>query len=246
MQIFDRVRVVLVNSAQPGNIGGAARAMLNMGLTRLYLVDPEVFPSDRAVWRAAGATQILDNAQVFARLEDAVADCQLVIGTSARERRIQWPLVDPKECVSRMFQEPPDTEIALVFGREHSGLTNGELQQCHWHVHIPSNADYSSLNLCAAVQVVAYELRMQHLQQQGELPLPQEWDEPLATNKQLEMLIQHFEQAMTTTGFFDPEKPRQTMTRLRRMLTRIRADESEVAILRGFLASAEREISGKR
>lgn len=241
MRNLDNVRVVLVNTTQPGNIGGAARAMKNMGLNRLVLVQPEVFPSDRATWRAAGAPELLESAVVVDSFEQAVADCRLIVGTSARERRIPWPLVDPRECGERVLKEPESSEIALVFGREHSGLTNEELQRCHLHVHIPSNPEYSSLNLCAAVQVIAYELRMQLLDLDGELPIREQWDEPLATSESVEMLVEHFERAMIKTRFHDPNNPRQTITRLRRMLNRIRPDESEVQILRGFLSSTEKK-----
>ncbi len=239
---LDNIRVVLVNCAQPGNIGGAARAMMNMGLSRLYLVQPEVFPSDRATWRAAGAGSLLKSAQVVDTFAEAIADCHLVVGTSARERRIPWPLVDPRECATRIFTEAEKSEIALVFGREHSGLTNDELQRCQLHVHIPSNPEYSSLNLSAAVQVLAYELRMQALAEDGELPIREEWDEPLASGEAVDMLVDHFERIMVSTGFHDPSNPRQTMTRMRRMFSRIRPDQSEVQILRGFLRSVARLI----
>lgn len=240
MRNLNNVRVVLVNTTQPGNIGGAARAMKNMGLNRLVLVQPEVFPSDRAIWRAAGASELLESAVVVDSFDQAVADCHLIVGTSARERRIPWPLVDPRECGERILNEPEASEIALVFGREHSGLTNEELQRCHLHVHIPSNPEYSSLNLCAAVQVITYELRMQLLNADGELPIREQWDEPLASSESVERLVEHFEQAMVKTGFHNPDNPRQTMTRLRRMFNRIRPDESEVQILRGFLSSTEK------
>jgi len=162
LQNFDHIRVVLVNTTQPGNIGGAARAMMNMGLSRLYLVQPEVFPSDRAIWRAAGASSILDSAVVVDSFDEAISDCHLVVGTSARERRIPWPLVDPRECSTRVLSESTKSEVALVFGREHSGLTNDELQKCHLHVHIPSNPEYSSLNLCAAVCCASISLRIKN------------------------------------------------------------------------------------
>lgn len=242
MRNLENVRVVLVNTTQPGNIGGAARAMKNMGLSHLVLVQPEVFPSDRATWRAAGAPELLESAVVVDSFDEAISDCHLIVGTSARERRIPWPLVDPRECSARILSEPPQAEVALVFGREHSGLTNEELQRCHLHVHIPSNPEYSSLNLCAAVQVLAYELRMHMLDTEGELPIREQWDEPLASSESVEMLVEHFGRAMVKTGFHNPENPRQTMTRLRRMLNRIRPDESEVQILRGFLASAEKRL----
>lgn len=232
------VRVVLVNTSQPGNIGGAARAMLNMGLQELYLVQPTAFPSDRAVWRAAGAKSVLERAVVVDHFADAIADCHFVVGTSARERRIPWPLVDPPSCAEQVISEvKKGAKVALLFGREHSGLTNDELQSCHAHVHIPSNPEYSSLNLCAAVQVLTYELRMRSLAQQGELPLKEAWDEPLADSAEVERMLEHLEKVMITTGFHDVDNPRQTMTRLRRLFNRVRLDTSETAILRGFLSS---------
>ena len=239
---FKRVRFVLVNTSQPGNIGGAARAIKNMGFSDLVLVQPEIFPSDRARWRAAGAKDVLQNARVVDNFADAISDCQLVIGTSARERRIPWPLVNPRVCGDKVAAEASDHQIALVFGREDSGLTNDELQRCHLHVHIPTNPDYSSLNLCAAVQVLAYEARMSILAGAGELKeVEQEWDEPPATSEELENFIQHLEQSMLDTGFLDPKTPRQTMTRMRRMFSRIRPDQSEIAILRGLLSSFKRQ-----
>lgn len=239
-----KIRIVLVNTTQPGNIGGAARAMLNMGLSRLYLVQPEVFPSDRAVWRAAGAKDLLDSAVVVDRFEEAIADCHFVVGTSARERRIPWPLVDPQVCAKEVINEVSSgSEVALVFGREHSGLTNDELQKCHAHVHIPSNPDYSSLNLCAAVQVIVYEVRMRLLQLENELPLTEKWDEPLAESADVDRMIEHLESVLVTTGFHDPGNPRQTMTRLRRLFNRVRLDTSEIAILRGFLSAVDKSLS---
>lgn len=235
---FQKVRFVLVNTSQPGNIGGAARAIKNMGFSDLVLVQPEIFPSDRARWRAAGAKDVLQQARVVDNFADAIADCQLVIGTSARERRIPWPLVNPRICGDKVAAEVPQHQIALVFGREDSGLTNDELQRCHLHVHIPTNPDYSSLNLCAAVQVLAYEVRMSLLAASGDLKeIEQEWDEPPATSEELENFIEHLEQSMIGSGFLDPDTPRQTMTRMRRMFSRIRPDQSEIAILRGLLSS---------
>lgn len=238
---FQRVRFVLVNTSQPGNIGGAARAIKNMGFSDLVLVQPEIFPSDRARWRAAGAQDVLKQARVVDNFADAIADCQLVIGTSARERRIPWPLVNPRICGDKVATEVPDHQVALVFGREDSGLTNDELQRCHLHVHIPTNPNYSSLNLCAAVQVLAYEVRMSILAGASELKeVEQDWDEPPATAEELENFIQHLEQSMQESGFLDPKTPRQTMTRMRRMFSRIRPDQSEIAILRGLLSSFRR------
>ena len=240
---FQNVRFVLVGTAQPGNIGGAARAIKNMGFSDLVLVQPEIFPSDRARWRAAGAKDVLQNTRAVDSFAEAIADCHLIIGTSARERRIPWPLVNPRLCGEKVASEVSGDskhQVALVFGREDAGLTNEELQRCHLHVHIPTNPDYSSLNLCAAVQVLAYEARMALLEASGELKdIEQEWDTPPAKSEDLENLLVHLEQTMINTGFLDPEVPRQTMTRMRRMFGRIRPDQSEVAILRGLLSSVD-------
>ena len=159
-----KIRMVLVNTTHPGNIGGSARAIKNMGLTELYLVQPREYPAPRAVWRAAGARDILTNVKVVESLDEAIAGCGLVVGTSARERRIPWPLINPRECGEKIWSEAASHDVALLFGREDRGLTNSELQKCHYHVHIPSNPDYSSLNLATAVQVLAYEVRMASLQ----------------------------------------------------------------------------------
>ena len=168
---FDNIRIVLVNTSHPGNIGGAARALKNMGLSRLYLVAPKEFPADKAVWRAAGAQDVLENAVVVDTLDEAIGDCGLVVGTSARGRRIPWPIVNPRECGERTWSEAKQHEVAVIFGREDRGLTNDELHKCNYHVHIPSNEEYSSLNLAAAVQVVAYEIRMAWLaDEEGKLP----------------------------------------------------------------------------
>ena len=154
--MLDNIRVVLVNTSHPGNIGGAARAMKNMGLSRLVLVEPRDFPSPEAEARASGASDVLESAQVVATLEEALVGCTVVLGTSARDRSLPWPLVDPRECGEKVIAEAGQgKEIALVFGREHAGLTNDELQRCHFHVHIPSSPDFSSLNLAAAVQVLS-------------------------------------------------------------------------------------------
>ena len=166
-----KIRIVLVNTSHPGNIGGAARAMKNMGLAELYLVEPREYPAPRAVWRAAGASDVLANAKIVGSVDEAIKDCGLVIGTSARERRIPWPLINPRECGEKIWQEAKSHQVALLFGREDRGLTNSELQKCHYHMHIPSNPDYSSLNIAASVQVLCYEIRMASLAcENGDLP----------------------------------------------------------------------------
>ncbi|WP_339642125.1 tRNA (cytosine(32)/uridine(32)-2'-O)-methyltransferase TrmJ [uncultured Porticoccus sp.] len=243
MSHFDSVRIVLVNSTHPGNIGGAARAIKNMGLSRLYLVAPRDFPADRAVWRAANAVDVLDNAIVVDNLDEAIVGCGLVVGTSARERRIPWPLLNPRECGERVWFEAAHHDVAIVFGREDRGLTNEELQKCNYHVHIPSNPEYSSLNLAAAVQVLCYEVRMASLSAaQSESPPLPDWDMPPAKAEALELYFQHLEQALVDLGFHDRENPRQTMTRLRRLYGRIRLDEMELSILRGVLTSIQNAV----
>ncbi|MCS5587118.1 MAG: tRNA (cytosine(32)/uridine(32)-2'-O)-methyltransferase TrmJ [Porticoccaceae bacterium] len=237
------IKIVLVNTAHPGNIGGAARAMKNMGLAQLCLVQPREYPAPRAVWRAAGARDVLKNATVANSVDEAIADCSLVIGTSARERRIPWPLINPRQCGERIWAEAESHKVALLFGREDRGLTNDELQKCHYHVHIPSNPEYSSLNLATAVQVLAYEIRMASLADpQGNLPDLGEWDQPPVTAEDLENFHSHLAETMAKLDFYDPENPKQLLTRMRRLFNRLRMDKMEVSILRGLLSAVQRKI----
>ena len=237
-----KIRIVLVNTSHPGNIGGAARAMKNMGLAELYLVEPREYPAPRAVWRAAGARDVLANAKIVGSVDEAIKDCGLVIGTSARERRIPWPLINPRECGDKIWQEAKSHQVALLFGREDRGLTNSELQKCHYHVHIPSNPDYSSLNLATAVQVLSYEIRMASLaRKDGKLPEMNEWDQPLATADELELFHDHLATTMADLKFYDPDNPKQLLTRMRRLFNRTRMDKMEVSMLRGLLSAAQRK-----
>jgi len=237
-----KIRIVLVNTSHPGNIGGAARAMKNMGLAELYLVEPREYPAPRAVWRAAGARDVLANAKIVGSVDEAIKDCGLVIGTSARERRIPWPLINPRECGDKIWQEAKSHQVALLFGREDRGLTNSELQKCHYHVHIPSNPDYSSLNLATAVQVLSYEIRMASLaRKDGKLPEMNEWDQPLATADELELFHDHLAATMADLKFYDPDNPKQLLTRMRRLFNRTRMDKMEVSMLRGLLSAAQRK-----
>jgi|TARA_Y100001970_G_scaffold289818_1_gene421355 tRNA (cytidine32/uridine32-2'-O)-methyltransferase len=252
--VLKNVRVVLVNTSHPGNIGGAARAMKNMGLSELVLVDPERFPDPDAVSRASGADDVLANARIVATLEEAIADCSLVLGTSARDRRIPWPVLDPRESADKVLdqlEQLPDAQIALVFGREDSGLTTDELQRCQYHVHIPSMPDFSSLNLAAAVQVLAYELRMQGLQREGaptkmhKVETTAVFNEIPATAGELEQFYQHLEQVLVEIGFHDPQKPRQLMPRLRRLYGRVHLNRMEMNILRGILTETQKAVGVK-
>ena len=247
MSISERqanIRIVLVNTTHPGNIGGAARAMKNMGLAELYLVQPREYPAPRAVWRAAGARDVLAAATIVESVDEAIADCSLVVGTSARERRIPWPLLNPRECGEQIYSEAANHKTALLFGREDRGLTNDELQKCHYHVHIPSNPDYSSLNLATAVQVLAYEVRMASLaDEQGKLPSITDWDQPPVTAGDLEFFHEHLATTMAELQFYDAENPKQLLTRMRRLFNRVRMDQMEVSILRGLLSAVQRKIS---
>lgn len=235
-------RIVLVHTSHPGNIGAVARAMKNMGLKQLYLVKPKLFPHERAVWRSASAYDLLDNAIVVDTLEEAVADCGMVIGTSARGRRIPWPLVNPRVCADKVYPELSRHPVALVFGREDRGLTNEELQCCNLHVNIPTNEEYSSLNLAMAVQVLTYELRMAHVAKDLSDDEMQEWDTSLAKAEDIERLFVHMEQALIDMEFLKPAAPKQLMTRLRRLYSRTRMDELEVQMMRGIFTSIQQWV----
>jgi tRNA (cytidine32/uridine32-2'-O)-methyltransferase len=241
-ELLQRVRVVLVGTVHSGNIGSAARAMKNMGLRHLYLAAPLDFPHREATYRAVQASDILDAARVTETLQEAVADCSLVIGTSARERRIQLPQLSPREFGPRCIAMPAGEQIALVFGREDSGLSNEELRLCHAHVHIPTSVRYTSLNLAAAVQLLSYELRMAALGALGSTASAPDWDEPLATVEGMERFYAHLEITLTEIGFLNPAAPRQLMTRLRRLFNRVRMDQMELNILRGMLTEIRKRV----
>jgi tRNA (cytidine32/uridine32-2'-O)-methyltransferase len=234
--MLNNIRMVLINTSHPGNIGAAARAMKTMGLSKLYLVAPLLFPHDKAIEMASGAQDVLNNAVVVNTLEDAIHDCHLIVGTSARTRAIPWPLLTPRELAEMTVKEPPHTHIAIVFGREQSGLTNEELHRCHYHLHIPSHSDYNSLNIAAALQVIAYELRVAHL---NDLSHPIE-DNEYVNQEEMEVFYHHLERVLIQIGFLNPAVPRQLMTRLRRLFNRARLDQMEMNILRGVLGMVER------
>lgn len=244
--VLHNIRIVLVHTTHPGNIGAVARAMKNMGLTQLVLVAPKEFPSERAEWRAANAMDVLQQATVVNTIDEALAGCALVVGTSARDRRIPWPLFNPRECGARVIAEAASHPVAIMFGREDRGLTNDELHKCHYHVHIPGDDEYPVLNLAMAVQVICYEVRMAALAAANKLPTEmswqQDWDMPPASADEIELFFQHLEQAMTEAGFHEPGNPRQTLTRLRRLFNRTRPDKMEVNILRGFLTAVQEKM----
>jgi tRNA (cytidine32/uridine32-2'-O)-methyltransferase len=235
-------RVVLIHTSHPGNIGSVARAMKNMGLSDLYLVSPKQFPHERAGWRAASAGDILESAKVVDTFEEAIADCGLVVGTSARGRRIPWPLLNPRACAEQIYPELTEHPVALVFGREDRGLTNEELQLCNLHVNIPADEEYTSLNLGMAVQVITYELRMAHLSGALSGDSMQEWDAKMATSDDVERFFAHLEETLIDMQFLKPSAPKQLMSRLRRLYSRTRMDELEVNMMRGILTSTQQWI----
>lgn len=250
-QWLKHIKVVLVETRHPGNIGGAARAMKNMGLEQLVLVNPKEFPDGKATARAASATDVLESAQVVSSVEEAIQDCFLVVGTSARERRIPWPLLDSHSAaeqvageLEKIFATDQQKPVAILFGREDRGLTNEELKLCNFHMTIPTNEDYSSLNLAAAVQVFVYELRMACLQaNQQESQISVNWDMPPADSQDLERYYEHLETVLERIAFIDPKAPRQVMTRFRRLYHRVRPDEMELAMLRGMLSQIEKSLN---
>jgi tRNA (cytidine32/uridine32-2'-O)-methyltransferase len=237
--MLSNIRVVLVNTSHPGNIGAAARAMKTMGLTELYLVNPLDFPHAKANEMASNAGDIVEKAIVVTSLDAAVNDCGLVVGTSTRSRKIPWPILNPHEFAEKARIETKTMKVAILFGQEQSGLTNDELHRCHWHIQIPTNPDYSSLNIAAAVQVIAYELRMASL---NGAPTQEEWDYERATAEQMENFYEHLRQVLVEIEFLNPLAPRQLMTRLRRLFYRARVDVMEMNILRGILGAVEKKI----
>lgn len=243
---LDNVRIVMVHTTHPGNIGAAARAMKNMGLSQLYLVSPKSYPSNEATWRAASAVDVLENAVVVSTFEEAISGCALVVGSSARERRIPWPLLDSRRAGEQIAHEAKSHTVALVFGREDRGLTNEELQQCQLHVNIPSSDIYSSLNVAMAIQVMAYEVRMAYLA--GDLPADSMsgWDIPYASAEDVERFFVHMEQALVEMDFLKAEAPKQALARLRRLYQRTRLDQMEVNILRGIFTIAQQWVRKAR
>ena len=239
IELLNSVKIVLVGTTHPGNIGAAARAMKNMGFRNLSLVKPKEFPSDVATYRSKAAKDILENAFIFNNLEEAVVDCELVIGTSARDRKVPWPILSPKESAEEVSKSLKIHKIAIVFGREDRGLTNEELGLCNYHVHIPTDPEYSSLNLSQAVQILVYEIRMAVLSDDENRDY---WDVELANNNQTEMLIQHMDELMQEVEFYDVDNPRKLLLRVRRFFKRSRIDVMETNIFRGLFATIQKKL----
>jgi tRNA (cytidine32/uridine32-2'-O)-methyltransferase len=221
--------------------------MKTMGLTNLYLVNPLVKPDSQAISLAAGASDVIGEAKIVDSLDEAIAGCSLVVGTSARSRSLPWPMLDARECGVKSVEEGQQAPVALVFGRERVGLTNEELQKCHYHVAIQANPEYSSLNLAMAVQIIAYEVRMAWLQSQEQAsPAPKYEESPYPLVDDLERFYQHMEQMMLNSGFIREANPGQVMSKLRRLYTRARPERDELNILRGMLSSFEKRKNEKK
>jgi len=232
---LQNIRIVMIATTHPGNVGAAARAMHNMCISRLSLVDPQCPIGDVAYGRASGANVILDNRETHVELRSAIADCSVVIATTARRRSLPWPELEPQEMAEMLFKLDDDRQVALVFGREHSGLSNEELQMCNQMVCIPTNPDFSSLNVASAIQVLCYEI----YRQQSSFPAAPAWsgqDLP-ASSGEVEGYIDHLRQTLDDCGFLNPQQPEMIMRRLRRLYLRSELTRNEIDILRGILSA---------
>ncbi|EAT10967.1 RNA methyltransferase [Bermanella marisrubri] len=244
--MLENLRIVLIGTSHNGNIGSTARAMKTMGINDLVLVEPKSFDPnnlcDDAIAMASGATDLLASAKVVSTFEQAIEDCAVVMGASARSRHLPWPLMHPRKAAAKSMEVlPRGQKVALVLGRERTGLTNDELAMCQVHIHIPANPDYASLNVAAAAQVLCYEVRMAALDHQQALEPEYEgdwgvsWDNELATQGEMNGFFQHLEETLVDIQFLDPNNPKQLMPRLRRLFQRAMPDKVEVNILRGIL-----------
>ncbi|MBS36639.1 MAG: tRNA (cytosine(32)/uridine(32)-2'-O)-methyltransferase TrmJ [Thiotrichales bacterium] len=240
VQRLRRVRVVLVETSHPGNIGAVARAMKTMALSQLHLVSPGMFPNAQATARAAGADDLLHHAEVHDCLDSALADCSYVVATTARSRHLQWPLLIPSDCAERVALETTSGQAAIVFGRESSGLTNAELERCHAVVNIPSNPSFSSLNIASAVQILCYEIAL--ALKAPVTALASSPDDPI-TSAELEGFYEHLRQTLVEIGYLDEAAPKLLMRRLRRMFSRTDLERAELNILRGILSAVQKRPS---
>jgi len=235
-EITKNIRIVMVETTHPGNIGAAARAMKTMGHKNLYLVKPKIFPSAEVTARAAGADDILATAVVCNSLDEALQDCLLVVATSARDRSIPWPVYKPDDCARQIIATAQTGQVAIIFGRESSGLTNAEIERCNAMIKIPTNPDFNSLNIASAIQLICYEITNSIINLNNDTSNKAS-DINLASSGQLIQFYDHLEQCMIDLNFYNPDKPRRLMRRLKRLFNRARLDDNEINILRGLLAA---------
>ena len=249
---LSHVRIVMVNTTLPANIGSALRAMKTMGLCKLVLVSPKTYPHPDIDALAAGATDLIDQIEIVETLEDAIKDCHIVFGTSARSRTIPWPLLDARPAAQKSMKAvlQEQQEIAVIFGREDRGLTNEELALANFHVTIPVNTEYGVLNVAQAIQIICYEMRiaatelMEHeVDDKATMKVTEddtmEWDEPLVTHEQMEQFYPHIQKMLEEIEFLDPKNPRLLPLRLRRLFGRIQLDRMEYHLLRGIFSRVQ-------
>lgn len=241
--ILKQIRIVLVRPSHPGNIGAAARAMKNMGLSRLCLVAPENFPSEVATSRASGAESILEKARIFDCLHSAVSDCHHVITTTARQRSLKWENFDARTAAQKICAFDPNEKVAVVFGPERTGLSNDEIGLSQCMIHIPVNESFPSMNLAAAVMLICYEIRLASLAEMSPLILNRPKDEPIATNQQVQGFVSHLHTVMEQTGFLTNKPSDRLLRRVRRLFNRAAMSEQDVNILRGVLAGIQSKLN---
>ena len=233
------VQIVLVETSHPGNIGSVARAMKNMGLANLSLINPKKFPHQDATALAGNATDVLDNAKIFSSIQEAVNTSKVIYATSARERTIEWPTLTANDAASEIQElVANEIEVSILFGREDRGLTNDELQLANKHLIIPAHPDYPVLNIAMSTQVVCYELY-----QAAQKNSVESWqDFPEYTSEELNNLIDHFNETVIALELVDLNNPKQIMTRMERMFRRLYPDQMEGNFLRGFLKAVNKRI----
>ena len=249
---LSHVRIVMVNTTLPANIGSALRAMKTMGLCKLVLVSPKTYPHPDIDALAAGATDLIEQIEIVETLEDAIKDCHIVFGTSARSRTIPWPLLDARPAAQKSMKAvlQEQQEIAVIFGREDRGLTNDELALANFHVTIPVNTEYGVLNVAQAIQIICYEMRMaatelmeHEVDDKATMKVTEddamEWDEPLVTHEQMEQFYPHIQKMLEEIEFLDPKNPRLLPLRLRRLFGRIQLDRMEYHLLRGIFSRVQ-------
>ena len=241
---FENLKIILVGTTHPGNIGATARAMKVMGLTQLRLVNPKIAPNAESYALAAGADDILDGAIVLNSMTEAIADCNHVYGTTARMRSLAWPVVTPREAATATSDETVFGNVAWVFGAEHSGLSNEEVALCQRLIRIPTAEDFSSLNLAQAVQVCAYEFCVAaSTSTVRDLKFD---DDPVAASEDTERLYQHWISVMTSVAYLFPDNPRLLPQRVRRMLAKAQFTVTETQIFRGFLSAVEKSAKAEK
>ena len=233
------INIVLVDTIHPGNIGSVARAMKTMGLSRLSLVNPRVFPSGDANALSGNATDVLENAQIYSSIREAIKDSTFVYATSSRDRSIQWPITDAANAAKDIHNETTNNkEVSIIFGKEDRGLTNDELECANRLIEIPANPQYPVLNLAMSVQIISYEI----FKASSDNNLKEWRDYPEVNSKQLQMLIDHFIETAVDIEVIDPDNPKKIISRIKRMFTRLQPDEMEASFMRGFLSGIKKKL----